>query len=332
MRSHPTLQHSFLTAFLLLVASALLLVNPSLAQDPDCATPGKSPETNGASWAPGANVTVIINPDDFPTAAEQQAIQQAFTTWQSAHTNSGVTFTFTTGLDPGYANNSYYIHRGSTNTGGSTGTSWTGGPNTEGNVTTYAHTVLDTVITRTATLTNMMLHEIGHTFGLDDCVDCPQGSTIMSAYVSDCYCPTFPCDQEVPWNGIRWGCPPLQAPRECDESAVREYAHYANCDSTTEGDCRASNGNWDPNTCTCGHATGCDPSDQSRASDCETAGGIWDSSSCYCAYDHNYYYPDGGGYCWSDCTDYYSCASYNDQTECQYQGTDCSSKGCWYNY
>jgi hypothetical protein len=45
-----------------------------------------------------------------------------------------------------------------------------------------------------------------------------------------------------------------------------------------------------------------------------------------------YYYPYNGGgysYCSYNCTDYYTCASYGDKTECQYQGTDCEVEGCY---
>lgn len=48
----------------------------------------------------------------------------------------------------------------------------------------------------------------------------------MSTYQSDCFCSSFPCDHNAPFNGIRWGCPPLQAPRACDESAVNQYGNY----------------------------------------------------------------------------------------------------------
>ena len=44
----------------------------------------------------------------------------------------------------------------------------------------------------------------------------------MGTYMSNCYCPSFPCDQTAPFNGMRWGCPPLQAPTECDENRVKE--------------------------------------------------------------------------------------------------------------
>lgn len=222
-RHSPTF---FLTEFLGLIFVGVLVLGGARAQTPPCSTPERLARTAGATWGHGANVTVVINPNDFPTAAEREAIQQAFTIWQSANTNAGVTFTFTMGSNPQGANNSYYVRRGPTTTGGGTNIAFTGSPSTEGNRITSVMTVLDSTITRVATLTNIMLHEIGHTFGLDDCETCAPGSTIMSAYEGDCYCPSFSCDQNVPFNGIRWGCPPLQAPRDCDEAAVRQYANY----------------------------------------------------------------------------------------------------------
>ena len=48
----------------------------------------------------------------------------------------------------------------------------------------------------------------------------------MTAYAGDCSCPSFPCDQNVPFNGVRFGCPPLPGPRDCDKNAVYEYGHY----------------------------------------------------------------------------------------------------------
>jgi len=71
-----------------------------------------------------------------------------------------------------------------------------------------------------------MLHEIGHTFGLDDCMDCAQGSTVMSTYRNDCFCEFYACDQQVPFNGMRWGCPPLTEPRDCEVAAVASRAGY----------------------------------------------------------------------------------------------------------
>lgn len=290
-------------AVLLLTASciAALVLNSRYveAQYPDCIRPDKLGQTNGASWAQGAAVTVVIDSSDFPTQDEQGAIAQAFIAWQNAHTGSGVTFTFTTGSNPQGANNTFYIHRGTTTTGGGTSIAFTGTPTSEGNITTSAITTIDTTIDRAATLTNIMLHEIGHTFGLDDCVSCAQGSTIMSSYEANCFCPSFPCEQPPhAFNGMRWGCPPLQAPRNCDESAVTDYAHYPPPPTPTPtpmecgGDGRAC---WDVPCCdgyVCGDISytciPCmtDPGGRECASEacyeCYNAGGA------YCRYDACY--------------------------------------------
>ena len=40
-----------------------------------CSPPDRLAGSNGAAWGHGATVTVTINPNDFPTTAERQAIQ-----------------------------------------------------------------------------------------------------------------------------------------------------------------------------------------------------------------------------------------------------------------
>lgn len=207
---------------------ASLVISAVLAQYPDCITMDRQPGTNGAAWARGAIVTVIINPTEFPTSTERQRIEDAFTAWQNANTGSGVTFRFTTGPAPaaGSNNNTHYIRRGSTSTGGLTNIANTGTPTTEGNITTSAITIIDSRITNSNAIANIMLHEIGHTFGLAHCLTCAAGSSIMTGYSTDCLCASFPCDRDNPLNGIRFGCPPLSAPRECDELAVNLYAGY----------------------------------------------------------------------------------------------------------
>ena len=219
----------------------------ALAQQVPCEIPARLARTNGASWRQGT-ITVIINPTDFPTEEQRTAIQSAFTTWQNANPNSGVTFTFTTGTQPaaGSQLNTYYVNRGTTTTGADTNIGFSGSLNTTGNITQSAVTVLDSSITRLSTITHVMLHEIGHTFGLDDCMACAQGSTIMSSYRNDCFCASYSCDQQVPFNGIRWGCPPLTQPRDCEVAAVASRAGYPTptptptpepdpCDSQVEG-------------------------------------------------------------------------------------------------
>ncbi len=220
-----TTRYPLTLAILIVMVLSLLTAERLVKAQVPCQDPGKLVRTNGATWASGATVTVVINPSDFPTDAERQALQQAFTTWQSTNTGSGVNFTFTTGPDPNGAINTFYINRGTTQTGGTSSIGFTGTPSTEGNITQNVRTTLDSTITRLATLTNVMIHEIGHTFGLDDAVGFPQGSTIMSDYRTDCFCAEFSCDQNAPFNGMRWGCPPLQSPTTCDLNGVHERGY-----------------------------------------------------------------------------------------------------------
>ena len=147
---------SFMTVFAaILVTTVMVSIRHSFAQYPECSTPDRLARTGGATWARNATVTVLLNPDDFPTDAAQQAIKQAFTTWQNAHTSSGVTFTFTTGSNPQGAMNSYYVHSGHTTTGVNTNIGYLGSPSTQGNITTSVSTTLDSSLTRPETLTNI---------------------------------------------------------------------------------------------------------------------------------------------------------------------------------
>lgn len=125
----------------------------NLGQDVPCQMPDRLPQTGGATWPRGANITVVIDPNDFPTEGQQQAIEQAFIAWRDANTNSNVKFYFTIGSNPQGATNTYYVHRGATVTGGGTSIAYTGSPSTQGNVTTSAITTVDSTITREATLT-----------------------------------------------------------------------------------------------------------------------------------------------------------------------------------
>lgn len=223
MKTSPTFP--VLLVFLILLFSVGKYV---IAQYPDCEPAPKLVRTNGASWPQGATITVVINPADFPTDEEKQAIKASFDIWKQANPGAGVNFTFTTGTQPapGSDTNTFYIRRGSTASGGNTNIAFTGSLTTQGNKTTSAVTTVDSTMTRTTTITGMMIHEIGHTFGLDDCLDCPHASTYMSTYLTDCFCVSHPCDENAPFNGMRWGCPPLPGPTQCDVDRVNQIAGY----------------------------------------------------------------------------------------------------------
>ena len=167
---------------------------------------------------------------------------------------------------PGQDLNTIYIHRGNSPTGGDTNVAFTGSPNTQGNRTTSAVTTIDTSVTRLETIMRIMVHEIGHTFGLDDCLDCTVASTIMSRPSSLCNCPSFACDQQIPLNNIFWGCPPLDGPRPCDTNIVATRAGYPTptptptpessptpCEPTASqlAWCSFHFGSWNYDTCRC---------------------------------------------------------------------------------
>ena len=220
-----------LTGVLLIFSSLIIVLSPSiLAQQEEdelygpCSPPDRLVGTNGAAWAHNATVTVTINSNDFPTTAERQAIQAAFIAWQNANTNSGVTFTFTTGTTVPNSANTFFVSRGSTQNGAATSISNTGSPTTSGNITTHASTVIDPRVTASHAITSFMTHEIGHTFGLGDCFTCTPAASMMSPPQRDCNCEDIGCDTNEPFNNTHWGCPPLQHPRWCDDQKVNEYA------------------------------------------------------------------------------------------------------------
>ena len=79
---------------MLIFSSFIIFLHPSiLAQEEEdelygpCTPPDRLAGSNGAAWRHDATVTVTINPNDFPTTAERQAIEAAFTAWQNANTH-----------------------------------------------------------------------------------------------------------------------------------------------------------------------------------------------------------------------------------------------------
>ena len=208
-----------LQGFVILLLAFFWRADVELRAQATCSLPPQQPP-NGASWPHGAVVNVAMNPDDF-TPAQQAAIQAAFTNWQySPGNNSGVMFTFSNSTSRPPGNDVQYIHREHTQTGAASALSFSGG------TMQHVTTAIDTTMTNVDAIQNAMTHEIGHAFGLGDCLSCPEGSSVMSIYSTDCSCPSLPCDQNAPYNGMRFGCPSLQGPTTCDNEMVTLYASY----------------------------------------------------------------------------------------------------------
>jgi hypothetical protein len=162
-----------LTLAIALGAFCLLAFSPTLVTSQSGCT---NPPTQGANtaWAPGAQVTVNINPAYSQT--QRDALVAAFTNWQnSSGNNSGVTFSFSYNSTPITGANTYQVNS-QTITGGQAETGGTSGD-------TYrstGFTNIDPRVTNLTALTQVMAHEIGHTFGLADCTACAAGTSVMT--------------------------------------------------------------------------------------------------------------------------------------------------------
>lgn len=156
-----------------------------------------------------AGKTVNISPSFSST--ERQAIQTAFTNWQSANgssgNGSGVTFTFTFNSTPVSGNNTYQVNKQDPQNGGQAIT----GGTTNGTNRTSAFTSIDPRITNSTALTQVMAHEAGHTFGLDDCTSCAPGTSVMTLP---------PCCN---YNDTSAG---RTSPSPCDNQSVQQVGQY----------------------------------------------------------------------------------------------------------
>lgn len=147
-------------------------------------TPPQDP--TGAAWAPGMAVTVNIDPSF--DSGQQAALETAFTNWQNSSTGSisGVTFTFTSSSTPVSGTGTYQVSLQTPTD--STAQAETGGGADVAGERTSAFTNVNPAMmplvlapeTIDLALTEMMAHEIGHTFDLADCASCTPGSSVMT--------------------------------------------------------------------------------------------------------------------------------------------------------
>jgi hypothetical protein len=199
-----------------------------------------NPPTLGqqATWAKNSSVTVNINPNQFSTA-QRQAIQTAFTNWQNAGNSSGVTFTFTSNATAVSGAGTYQVSQATQ----ASGQAVTGG-GTNGTNRVSAFTNVDSRVTNTTALTQVMAHEIGHTFGLNDCTSCAAGTSVMTLP---------PCCN---YNDTTAG---RTSPSTCDNDTVNQNGHYTGgggggggeCDEQAVQECISAMGEWNWANCTC---------------------------------------------------------------------------------
>ena len=133
------------------------------------------------SWSEGAHVKVFVTASDFKSD-ELSAILLPLKNWTAISEASGshVTFTYAgTTLEPQACLNCLTIMRGRVHTKNKNhAAEMHGMANLEERTIMSARIVIDPIVPNLAALTNAVAHEMGHIFGLNDCLSCGR-STIM---------------------------------------------------------------------------------------------------------------------------------------------------------
>jgi len=230
MRPPHNLTHNL--ALIALFSTLQLLTANADAQVP-CATPPAQPEGQVTTWKQGTTVNVMIDPTFSP--AEQQAIKDQFNKWKNAG-GANVSFNFVGASQAGGGATSggppivsvvrqIPDKKGPTAQGETEGFAWNG---------SRGDTFIDINpgVTDPTAFIDVISHEIGHTFGLADCLTCPPGSSAM----------TEPQTTNLNEGGGHDG------PTDCDSNKVKENGGYTPPPSPTPTPVAQGNG-WCTNTC-----------------------------------------------------------------------------------
>ncbi len=248
LRSKRALGFALLGAFTLSATYCVATSNVNAqCNNANCQNP---PPWNAFShWPQGAAVTVNIDPNF--TTAQRNAITTAFANWQTAGAVNQSNVTFTNNATPISGSNNYQVTKTNPNLPSSSPTDQGATEdvgNASGTALDHALTQLNPGITNTTALTQAMAHEIGHTFGLDDCYLCPSGTSVMT-------------NARNGLNDTTSGC---VGPSTCDNDEVQLSSGYSaqsgggggGCDVGEANACQADGGFWDPVSCYCDHNNG----------------------------------------------------------------------------
>ena len=198
-----------LTLALIILASILSFLGAAVRAQVPCTPPPTVGKTS--AWKQGATVNVMIDPTFSPT--QILAIKDQFDKWKNAG-GANVTFNY---VDPSKAGGGAttggppvltVFHqipdkKGATAQGETEGFSWNG---TRGDSTID----INPGVTDPTAFIDVVSHEIGHTFGLDECPACAPGTSAM----------TLPQTANLNEAGGHDG------PTPCDSDKVKENGQY----------------------------------------------------------------------------------------------------------
>lgn len=248
---------------------AVVLVAPlalRVSVQGNCVAPLTS--ANGAlgAWPQSAQVNVVINANQF-SQSEFNCLRTAFDNWNasSGHNGnqSGVRFNVTYSTTPVVTGtfdnltgglNAYQVDRGQLD-GGAGGT--TGGRGNDAGARGNALSIIDSRVgtdpnVGCQALTQVMAHEIGHTFGLGECPpgQCQTpGLTVMGPMAcTDSTCTATDYNRTDGASG----------PTPCDNGKAQEVSQYSYplCDPVAAQSCISGGRQWDSVLCKCSGGSG----------------------------------------------------------------------------
>jgi hypothetical protein len=203
--------HQFACKLTFIVAVlTLLLLGANVSAQVPCATPPA--DGQASTWRQNATVNVMIDPTF--TAEQQQTIRDQFNKWRNAG-GANITFNFVdpSQAGPGAAGGGYPIisimrqvptNLGATAQGETRGFSYNG-------YRGDSFMDINPDVTDPTAFIHVMSHEIGHTFGLAECMSCPAGSSAM----------TLPQTPNLNEAGAHDG------PTTCDGGKVKDNGNYS---------------------------------------------------------------------------------------------------------
>lgn len=160
----------------------VLAATATPARSQSCKVGVDAPQVGFWTWAPGSQIKIRVLESDFDES-ELPLLRAALKSWNAVSTVTGSRVNFEykgTTETPLYCENCLIVRRGRVFDQSRRHLAELKTYGIPGNKTiTWASIVIDPRLTNHKALTNAMVHELGHSFGLLDCFSCKAGSTAM---------------------------------------------------------------------------------------------------------------------------------------------------------